>query len=827
MRSRHSKLPALLLLIVIAFTPLFAHGQTRVISNVSTNEGAAGLEIRISFNYRLQYVSHSSASDGSVLHIELRPVATAGDAAASLAVRERLDRKATPKVPLSQVVYDGRTAARPGLTLKFTRGTRYQVRGTGDLRSLLVVIPAGRPAESAQTAATPPLPAPAAVSSAPYAVNLASQLTPHDPAAIPSLEIFERYRLYTMIFEKDGRIWHRLRLGFFPTRRAAERAAESLSKTYPQAWVTRVPEKERQQSSANAIGGPASPLETGDTAPAPESGAGIAVSPGRLVKVMEQAKDAMTAGDYNRAVALFTAILDLPDSEFHPEAQELLGLARERKGQLAQAQAAYDEYLRRYPDNEGADRVRQRLAGLITARAEPPKPLREATDAEEPSGWEFDSFGSIFQFYTRAETLSDLEDGDEPVQQSELTSDLDFSAEARNQNAELGFDFVGGHVADFRNDSNDNEIDGSSDEFELNTLFVDALHFDSGLSGRAGRQTLSTSGVLGRFDGGIVSYQALSQARINGFSGFVVDTTSLDTFETDRYFYGLSLDLGTFADYWDFNVFGINQTVDGITDRRAAGGEVRYFHPERSFFTLFDYDILYNEPNIALFSGTWLFPDHTSLNVGADYRKSPFLTTTNALQGQNADTIDELREQFSDNEIRDLADDRTANSHSFSVGLSRPFFERYQFSGDVTASKLSSTDASGGAAATDGTGYEFFYSGQAIGSSLFKERDLTIIGLRFNDADTTNTLTGILNTRYPITPEWFLNPEFTASHRWNEDDDGTRLTLRPSLRTEYYWHSKGLRFEIEAGLEWENNKQNGVSDSMTDFFMLTGYRFDF
>ena len=49
-----------------------------------------------------------------------------------------------------------------------------------------------------------------------------------------------------------------------------------------------------------------------------------------------------------------------------------------------------------------------------------------------------------------------------------------------------------------------------------------------------------------------------------------------DGLDTDRYFYGLSVDIGSIAKSWDFTVYGIEQRIDGVTDRRAVGAEARY-----------------------------------------------------------------------------------------------------------------------------------------------------------------------------------------------------------------------------------------------------------
>ena len=93
---------------------------------------------------------------------------------------------------------------------------------------------------------------------------------------------------------------------------------------------------------------------------------------------MTQGRQAMTANDYAQAIRVFTKVLQHPGHKYLPEAKELLGLARERNKQLAHARAEYEEYLRLYPQGEGAQRVRQRLDALLTAR-EPGKEKLRAT----------------------------------------------------------------------------------------------------------------------------------------------------------------------------------------------------------------------------------------------------------------------------------------------------------------------------------------------------------------------------------------------------------------------------------------------------------------
>ena len=115
----------------------------------------------------------------------------------------------------------------------------------------------------------------------------------------------------------------------------------------------------------------------------------------------------MTAGDVDRAILIFTKARSLPEASESRTAQELLALARERKGQLAHAKAEYAAYLERYPEGEGADRVRQRLAALVTARAEPIEPKREALPEVPP--FDFRSFGSVYAGYRREKSFPEDE----------------------------------------------------------------------------------------------------------------------------------------------------------------------------------------------------------------------------------------------------------------------------------------------------------------------------------------------------------------------------------------------------------------------------------
>jgi tetratricopeptide (TPR) repeat protein len=531
----------------------------------------------------------------------------------------------------------------------------------------------------------------------------------------------------------------------------------------------------------------------------------------RQARIMAEARREMTAGHYDRVVALCTKLLEYAEHSYSREALELLGLARERKGQLAHAKAEYERYLQRYPSGPGADRVRQRLAGILTAAEPGREKLRRPTARRGASQWQ--TYGSLSQFYQRSASFTD---GGDSLDQSVLASDLNATVRSRGPRRDLRAQFTGGYLADF--------ID--TNEGRVSELYFDALDRPTGLSGRVGRQSRSSGGVLGRFDGLLASYRASSHLELNVVGGFPVDFSNLDSFETDRRFYGLSLDLGTFAERWDFTLFFIDQYTDGISDRRAVGAEGRYLDAKRSLFTLVDYDVAYNQLNVALLLANVTFATRTQVNLTVDYRKSPILTTTNALIGQTAGSISELRQTYTEEEIRQLAEDRTADTQSYAIGLSQPINGKFRVSGDVLLSRLSSTPASGGVEATPSTGNELFYSAQLIGSDLIKPGDITIFGLRFSDGNTSNTVSGSINTRYPITRELRFNPRLRLDYRWNENDSGEQFAVQPSARLEYIYH-RVLHLEVEAGAEWASERFADQSDQPWGYFVNVGYRWDF
>ena len=239
-----------------------------------------------------------------------------------------------------------------------------------------------------------------------------------------------------------------------------------------------------------------------------------------------------------------------------------------------------------------------------------------------------------------------------------------------------------------------------------------------------------------------------------------------------------------------------------------------------------DYDISYDSLNTLILLGTWTLADRTTINASFDYRNSPILTTSNALQGQTARNLDKLLDSFTKDQVRDLAEDRTAESTSVTLGAAHPLTGKFQISGDITTTKLSDTKTSGGVEKVPGTDYEFFYNLQFIGSNLLMPGDVSVAGLRYSDTTSSHTASLSLNSRFPFRNVWRVNPRMRIDYRDNTSNNSTQWIAAPSMRIDYRWR-KRYRFETEFGGEWSTQELPNDTQDASSFFFNLGYRADF
>ena len=499
---------------------------------------------------------------------------------------------------------------------------------------------------------------------------------------------------------------------------------------------------------------------------------------------MDEARAALKKKNFNGAIQLFTKVLKYPENEFSAEAQELLGLVHQKNGQLAEARSEYEDYLRRYPTGEGNERVRQRLAGIITASGDPDEKLRITKEqrAEKrkngngsDGGTTWSVSGSVSQFYVRDDSFRQVKDPSLPpvpnedvdahrVHQNALLSSFDLFGIATNDRMKSKFRFSGTHDHNFNND-------GAPDIVGISAFYAETSLAELDLMGRIGRQTRNSGGVLGRFDGGLVSWQANPLTRLNVVTGSPVVSRRDPIFKDEKYFYGASVDIGPIWGGVELSLFAIEQRDRSLLDRRAVGAELRYFDPSKTALATIDYDLHFQQLNAAIFSGSWTFSDKSTLYGTVDYRKAPYLSAWNALQGQPFTTLYDMLRSHTKEEIDQLAIDRTATYKSAMIGFSRPLTPNLQVSMDATAVDVSGTIASGGVDATLPVGTEYFYSAQLIGTGIFTPGDMYIGGVRFADLADSKLYVLDFNARFPLLTDLRVSPRLRLGYRKGDTID--------------------------------------------------------
>jgi hypothetical protein len=542
-------------------------------------------------------------------------------------------------------------------------------------------------------------------------------------------------------------------------------------------------------------------------------------------------RKALNAHDYDAAAGKFRQVVKLPETQYSAEAQELLGVALQKSKKTDEARANYEDYLRRYPSGEGTERVAQRLAGIVTAagiagQGDLTAPGTTSV-AKNSDGTSWSVSGSASQFYVRDDSFRTLRDpslppevinnlDDHEVHQNEIMSSLDATAVWSGGGVKNKLRFSG---------TEDHKFDDNIDFAGVSALFLDTAVKDWGTDVRIGRQTRNSGGILGRFDGGVFSFEAAQQYRLNMYAGSPVERRRDTPFKDDKWFYGGSVDFGPFYGF-DMTLFAVEARDRDILDRRAVGAEARYVDQNTSVFSTVDYDIHFDELNAALINGSYTFSDKSTVHASYDYRKAPYLSAWTALQGQGYPTLYEMLKFQTMAQIDQLAIDRSTSFTTASVGFSMPINNTWQVSADATVTNFGGTKASGGMPASAGTGNEFFYSAQVIGNNVLTSEDLFIAGVRFADLEASQYYVMDFSARYPLMESLKVNPRLMLGYREGTASDLVEYSVLPSVLFDYYiTHDWSL--ELEVGARWTDTIQKGVEETSTDVFFTVGYRYDF
>jgi hypothetical protein len=510
-----------------------------------------------------------------------------------------------------------------------------------------------------------------------------------------------------------------------------------------------------------------------------------------LESQLADARAAMQSHEYDAAIKLYTKLLEYPENATRPQAQEFLGLARERKGQLAQAKKEYEEYLRRYPEGADADAVQQRLAALVTLDGAT-RPGKGSLDAPR---WQVD--GAIAQEYRH--DINDVTANGvtaNGVGQTALDSEADLQVRHRGDRYDFKSRLFAGYVRDMLSGTG-----AAPNIVRLPQAFVEVDDHQSDWVARLGRQSQTAGGVYGSYDGAFFGWQWKPGLKISAAAGATLQSYDASV-KHDRTFADLSVEWMGVLPGLDLTGFLFQQQAGGVLDARQVGLESRYYRDGRSLITQVNYDLSFRVLNSVTALGSFTLPDRWVLTGVFDHRHAPYLGMYNALIGQPTTSLAQLVNVTGEDGVRQLALDRTAIADLGTIGLQHPLTEQLQWGLDLSFSRIGGTVASGGVAATPASGSAVGLSTQLLGGGWLTDGDVDTVGMGYTTRQGTRAVSLFGTARYPITQALRVGPRLQVSYTsGNDPKTGTSSgwSASPSLLAD--WRLRRGIIQFEAGYE--------------------------
>jgi len=261
------------------------------------------------------------------------------------------------------------------------------------------------------------------------------------------------------------------------------------------------------------------------------------------------------------------------------------------------------------------------------------------------------------------------------------------------------------------------------------------------------------------------------------------------------------------------SIYAINQSVDGLVDRRALGAEFRRYSARQTVYSLLDYDTYFKAVNTAQLMSSISMPGY-NLNYLIDHRRP--LSVRNALNGSSAYSLVDLG--LSADGLRKQAQSQTVITNMGQVGASMPLRKNWMVSANL---RLSNTTA---LAPLPARGLEKGLYGQLIGSNLRKDGDSWSVGggMSFGQAKSSSLY---FYNHTPFDSRWMLDSSLSYSNS-TDQYGGKSIRTSPMLRGSYQLRDM-LYIDADAGVEWMNYSGPNQSTKTTRYSYSLGFRWDF
>ena len=659
----------------------------------------------------------------------------------------------------------------------------------------------------------------------PLAIVLDSSAQPYTGLSSIQQDTLQGQFVYQTKVKVKGKTYHRLALGNFASTADAKAALTKLKPVFIDAWIYQRSNPERQQ------------LRTllNDSGDNQETAAGKP-QPAEAGKVRaDTAEDLLTAArqeflneNYARVIALtekISAEYGIPDSTKNlpqvRESLELAGTTRERQAELAgsvgerkarfnQAVVLYETVLDTDPPAEVATRISNRLQGIRTMSVEPRARLAEQVRTPDEDGWNYR--GSLLQYYRDdiIDGLNNDDDGPESVNRLFVTNvGLQMQRSTEAEVWAIGLD------ASLINDLHEDDSDSSVSNANL-SYTTDDLRLVGG------RQTRTLTGLNQRFDG--VSYKDTSRSeyQLTYALGYLVESY-YDDIDTDHSFYGANVSFSPY-DSVDVDLYFINQEISGLTDRQSIGSEIQYRQGASFVYTIIDYDVFYEDLNKITLISNYRYNAQWDFNLTADYGYSPTLSTLNALQGQTAESIDKLTDRLTDNQIYQLARDRTSRAGNLYFGSSYQIDTDRQLYFDFSYFDLDATEESDGVLAIDDTDHTQVSLDYSV-RGYFSADDYSTVGARLTNSTTSDTQSVRLRSRFAGYLGLIYDPRIRLDNRQGKEGRADQWVLNTALKLTYRATRK-LNFETDFGVEYSDLDLPDLDRQIT-YRLYAGYTYFF
>ena len=818
-------------LVGLALALLAQVAAAQTIESLDWVEGSGATVARITFAANVRFLRQAPAANNATDLAQLSfQIVSAEEAVLGQTIEEGKRLGASAGRPRVDLNYSPVPKAQTKLlTVRLSEKMLMQARQGPGARSIDLVFKSRAEGELSTSDA---LPEPAdSVQDRRYVVLLQSS-SAEQAAQMPRIpSTFQNYDVYTQNSMRAGVKSVDLVMGFFKSEKDAEAVRKRALASFPDASVVSVASSAQQavqadsatraaptDAQAHVAAAPVAP------SPQPKVETDVADLDGQGAALLAKAQTAFSERRYQDALDATNQALMLPPNPSTPAAQELIGLAWEALDRPDKARTEYQLYQKLYPQGDAAQRVAQRLAALGAAT------VVAKTDGTglKADKKRLSATGSVSQYYyggqTKTDSLVSIATGIDQstltrTNQSVLVSSWDATGRYETDDSITKLIMRGSHSDNLATSS----AQTSATQGLISAAYMDYRDIKSRMDFRVGRQSAIGGSLFGLFDGVSMAMPVAENYKVDAMLGVPANTL---VNAPQQAMAGVMLEADNLFEHWGGNLSLVEQTTEGISDRRAIGAEVRYFGDSLSMFTQIDYDINFNEINALTLQGSFMGPYDTTITMLVDDRKAPSLQLSDALISLGGTSLKTLLQTRSLGELQSSALATAAKAQQAMVSFSRALSSKWQGSMDFRYSDVGALPAVGNFQAQPATGAQYNVSFQLTGSNLYSNRDINGFNVSQITSDTMNgtqiaynNLTGFMGNKMSLEP--------SIRYYTQTDNTQTKVSrISPGLRVSYKLSD---RASVMAEGIYETSQTDGVTNHETSesYFFYFGYRYDF